>query len=65
MENIEDMLTIEKCYCGRPWCNYFSGAIGESGTSFSEKEIKEMLENIERNHNKVIKHLKKLLLDKK
>lgn len=56
----EEILGIGRCNCGRSRCQYFNGAIGDGGRSFSEEEIKGLLED-ERDHSEVVKHLENLL----
>ena len=54
---IEDLLELEKCNCGREYCQFFSAGMGESGSSFSRKELLK----IRRELPKLKKHLDKLL----
>lgn len=43
MSHIDDLLTLKKCDCGRSYCDFFAGGVGEYGQSFSKKEVIEML----------------------
>jgi hypothetical protein len=64
MREIDEYLSIKKCDCGRSYCKFFSGLIGESGESFSvnaiEHEIRE-IEEFKKGSAKALKHLKSLL----
>jgi len=57
MNDIYQFLSIHKCDCMRPWCDYFAPGVGENGTSFSKKETKELL----RDAKKLIKVLEREL----
>lgn len=43
---LDKLKTIHRCNCGRPWCEYFSGAIGEEGTSLNKDEIKGFIDEL-------------------
>lgn len=49
---------VEKCECGRPWCEYFdpSGEYNDHGTSFTKEQLIDELKEIPNE----IKRLKKL-----
>lgn len=55
--NIDEILSITRCHCGRPYCDFFGNGIGEYGKSFSREQIKEMLEDLP----EIKKHLQAIL----
>ena len=56
MDDIEGLLSLEKCYCGRAYCDYFAGGYGDNGASFSSEDIRKLKKIVK----KLVKHLKKL-----
>jgi hypothetical protein len=63
--NLENIETLHKCDCVRPHCDFFNGAEGESGYSYSrievENNLRDLKENGVRKVKKAIKHLESLL----
>ncbi len=57
MDDIKEFLSLDKCDCGRSWCDYFAPGVGEYGVSYSKEDVKEMLEDAK----KLEKHLEKIL----
>lgn len=63
MEN-QEILSIEKCGCGRPFCGFFGAGVGDSGASFTKDQLNQaLLDKIEdhKNCERAINHLKELL----
>lgn len=58
---IEEILSLEPCDCGRPWCQFFGAGIGEYGQSFSREEIEDLLEGMP----KIERHLRAILVPTK
>lgn len=54
---IEKLLSLHYCDCGRSYCQFFSPGEEEYGVSYSVEEIEEMLLNLP----KIQKHLKQEL----
>jgi len=59
MDDLKELLTIDKCNCGREYCDFFGGGVGDNGSSFSKEEIEEMVKILP----KVTAHLEKLLIE--
>lgn len=49
-----DLLDIEFCNCGRPYCDFFNASEGENGVSYSVESVKQLLKDLP----KIEKHLK-------
>lgn len=56
----EEILSIQKCNCHRSYCDFFSGAIGEYGSSFGRGDLEEILSFL-KNPTDAIKYLEELL----
>lgn len=41
-----DDFELEKCDCGRSYCEFFAAGYGEYGTSFSREELENMQKEI-------------------
>lgn len=50
-------LDLEYCDCGRSYCQFFNGAEGERGTSYTIEEVQEYLKSLPA----IQKHLEKEL----
>ena len=50
-------LDLEYCDCGRSYCQFFNGAEGETGTSYTIEEVQEYLKSLPA----IQKHLEKEL----
>lgn len=57
MDELESLLDLEACDCGREWCQFFNPAEGEWGASHSRKYVEGVLKDLP----KVQKHFEKLL----
>lgn len=50
-------LDLEYCDCGQSYCQFFNGAEGDRGTSYTVEEVKDYLEKLPA----IKEHLEKLL----
>lgn len=39
-------LNLECCYCGREYCDFFNGAVGDYGESYSIQDVEEYLKEL-------------------
>ena len=60
MTDIDSLLDLEPCGCGRLGCEFFTGSEGEWGASYSKDHIKSLLRQLP----KVQKHLERLLKER-
>ena len=66
--SIDQILEWQKCNCGRSWCYVFDGSVGEHGTSLSENDLHDAIEDLKEDKyikesakKKAIKHIESLL----
>ena len=47
MYSKDEILSIQKCNCGRSYCQFFGGGVNNNGTSFSTQKIQEIIDDLE------------------
>ena len=59
---MKSYLDIQKCDCGRPWCQYFYPLEGEYGASINKTDIEHIIKTLkEYDIQKQISHLENLI----
>jgi hypothetical protein len=64
---IEVTESVHSCNCGRNWCEFFDGGVGERGMSFSKESLQSELDGIPKEIERLERlksHLTKLLATK-
>lgn len=56
----EEILSIRICSCHRPYCKFYSGLIGDSGSSVGIEDLSKQLRLL-KNPEKAIKHIEVLV----
>jgi len=61
MDELNGLLALHKCDCGREWCNFFAPGVGEYGASYSREQVEYLLKELDETEGlipKLREHLK-------